>query len=131
MLLKLHTDTFVMMANHPGARLAQLDNLSNGGARRGFQQGALQRDIHQLADRLKAIAHGETVDLDRSGGTAVAAQFLARFSGGAPVQTVDAMLAGLGWPADQPLANPATPDFAKRTARLAAMAAMTPAFQSV
>jgi len=62
---------------------------------------------------------------------AVAAQHLARFQGVAPVQTVDAMLQGLGWPADQPLANPATPDFAKRSARLAAVAAMTPAFQSV
>jgi len=61
---------------------------------------------------------------------AVAAQHLARLQGAAPAQVADAILQGLGWPADQPLANPATPEFAKRSARLAALAAMSPMFQS-
>lgn len=42
---------------------------------------------------------------------------------------VDAVLAGLGAPADQPLGDPAHPDVAKRVARFAALAAMAPEFQ--
>jgi uncharacterized protein (DUF1800 family) len=62
---------------------------------------------------------------------AVAAHILGSLHGTAPAQTQDAMLRGLGWPADRPLADPASPDFAKRTRRLAAVAAMAPGFQSV
>jgi uncharacterized protein (DUF1800 family) len=63
--------------------------------------------------------------------SAIAARFLARFQGEAPMPAVLDMLAGLGWPADRPLAASGSPDLAKRTARLAAVAAMAPGFQSV
>jgi hypothetical protein len=43
--------------------------------------------------------------------------------------TVTAVLEGLGWPADEPLGDPAKPDVAKRVARLAALTAMAPEFQ--
>ncbi len=57
-------------------------------------------------------------------------QFLAQLTGAADPSTVGAIVAGLGWPADAPLAEPGGPDLNKRLARLAAYAAMTPAFQT-
>jgi uncharacterized protein (DUF1800 family) len=54
--------------------------------------------------------------------------FLASFQGAAPPPAVAAILDGLGWPPDQPI-DRAAPDSAKRMARIAALAAMTPGFQ--
>jgi len=42
-----------------------------------------------------------------------------------------AVLTGLGWPPDQVLGPPAAPDTERRLARIAALCAMAPAFQSV
>jgi uncharacterized protein (DUF1800 family) len=50
--------------------------------------------------------------------------------GDAKQPLVEAVLAGLGWPADQPLGDPAAPDVAKRIARIAALTAMAPDFQT-
>lgn len=41
-----------------------------------------------------------------------------------------AVLAGLGWPPDQPLGAPATPDTERKLARIAALCAMAPVFQT-
>ena len=41
-----------------------------------------------------------------------------------------AVLDGLGWPADQPLGRPGAPDTERKLARIAALCAMAPAFQT-
>jgi uncharacterized protein (DUF1800 family) len=41
-----------------------------------------------------------------------------------------AVIAGLGWPPDLPIGDPGKPDTEKRLARIAALCAMTPAFQT-
>ncbi len=51
--------------------------------------------------------------------------------GAAQPALMDAVLGGLGWPADQPLGDPARPETGKRIARIAALVAMAPGFQSV
>ncbi|HWK44287.1 MAG TPA: DUF1800 domain-containing protein [Stellaceae bacterium] len=61
---------------------------------------------------------------------AAAAQWLARTQGFADTAMVEALVGGLGWPADQPLTPPGHPDLNKRLARIAAFAAMAPGFQS-
>jgi uncharacterized protein (DUF1800 family) len=58
----------------------------------------------------------------------MAAQFLARFEGSVSSSALEALLEGLGWPSDQPI-DP--PDLGKRLARIAALAAMSPGFQTV
>jgi uncharacterized protein (DUF1800 family) len=59
----------------------------------------------------------------------MAAQFLATFEGSAQPATVEALVEGLGWLPDQAL-EPGNPEFGKRLARTAAVAAMSPGFQS-
>jgi len=59
-----------------------------------------------------------------------AERLVTAMQGRAEPVTVEAILAGLGWPAEQPLGAPSRPDAAKRMARLAALAAMAPGFQS-
>jgi uncharacterized protein (DUF1800 family) len=60
----------------------------------------------------------------------VAAQcFVTVLQGIAQPEIVDGVLGGIGWPADQPLGDPAKPDFLKRIARIAALSAMAPGFQ--
>jgi uncharacterized protein (DUF1800 family) len=44
-------------------------------------------------------------------------------------ETIEGVLGGLGWPADQPIGDPTKPDFMKRIARIAALAAMAPGVQ--
>ena len=51
--------------------------------------------------------------------------------GGPDALSAAALLAGQGWSPDQPLGKPDAPDTAKRTARLAALVAMAPAFHMV
>jgi hypothetical protein len=60
---------------------------------------------------------------------AMAAEFLATFEGAASPATVAALVEGLGWPPDQPI-EPGNPEYGKRLARTAAVAAMSPAFQT-
>jgi len=60
----------------------------------------------------------------------MAARFLATFEGSAPPAAVEALVEGLGWPPEQPMAA-ANPEFGKRLARTAAVAAMSPGFQTV
>jgi uncharacterized protein (DUF1800 family) len=60
----------------------------------------------------------------------MAARFLAAFEGSAPPATVEALVEGLGWPPEQPM-EAANPEFGKRLARTAAVAAMSPSFQTV
>ncbi|HLJ20808.1 MAG TPA: hypothetical protein VKU84_11450, partial [Stellaceae bacterium] len=60
----------------------------------------------------------------------MAAEFLASFEGAAHPATVMALVDGLGWPPDQAL-EPGNPEFGKRLARTAAVAAMSPGFQTV
>jgi hypothetical protein len=55
--------------------------------------------------------------------------FVSAMHGAPQPPVVDAVLAGLGAPPDQPLGDPAHPDVAKRVARFAALAAMAPEFQ--
>ncbi len=56
--------------------------------------------------------------------------FLNAMQGRAEAASVEAVLGGLGWPADEPLGDPGRPDAMKRLARIAALAAMAPEFQS-
>jgi hypothetical protein len=58
----------------------------------------------------------------------MAAQFLAVFEGAASPAMVEALVEGLGWPPDQPV-ELGNPEFGKRLARTAAVAAMSPSFQ--
>ncbi|HEX3499707.1 MAG TPA: DUF1800 domain-containing protein [Stellaceae bacterium] len=55
--------------------------------------------------------------------------FLAALNSAAGPVVADAIIAGAGWPADQPLGFSGKPDTEKRLARLAALCAMAPAFQ--
>jgi uncharacterized protein (DUF1800 family) len=57
------------------------------------------------------------------------AHFLAALNGAADPGAADAILAGAGWPPDQPVGDPGKPESEKRLARLAALCAMAPAFQ--
>jgi hypothetical protein len=50
--------------------------------------------------------------------------------GGAKGPIVASVLSGLGWPADQPLGDPQRPEVMQRMARIAALSAMAPAFQT-
>jgi len=59
------------------------------------------------------------------------AAWQAALLGGADPAVAAAVLAGQGWSADQPLGKPDAPDTAKKTARLAALVAMAPAFHMV
>lgn len=61
---------------------------------------------------------------------AATAQFLAELTGSADPVATFAIVNGLGWPPDAPIAEPGSPDLNKRLARLAAYAAMAPAFQT-
>jgi hypothetical protein len=54
---------------------------------------------------------------------------LSRLLGSAPPATVAAIVAGSGWPADQPLGVNGPAEAAHRWARLAAYSAMAPEFQ--
>ncbi|HEX9461636.1 MAG TPA: DUF1800 domain-containing protein [Alphaproteobacteria bacterium] len=60
-----------------------------------------------------------------------AVQYLGALHGAVERPLLDHLLAGLGWPADQPLGDPMRPDVRKRFARIAALAAMAPEFQAV
>jgi len=55
--------------------------------------------------------------------------FLGALHGAGDSVTADAILVGAGWPPDQPIGEPGKPETEKRLARLAALCAMTPAFQ--
>lgn len=61
---------------------------------------------------------------------AAAFHYLAAFNGAVTRPMLDTLLAGLGWPPDQPLGDPARPDVRNRIARVAALAALAPEFQS-
>jgi len=61
---------------------------------------------------------------------AAAGHFVAALSGAPKPATVEAVLGGLGWPVDAPIGDPGKPDFGKRIARIAALAAMAPEFQT-
>jgi uncharacterized protein (DUF1800 family) len=61
---------------------------------------------------------------------AVATHYLWALHGTVSPATIAAVLGGLGWPPDQPLGDPRTPDVRNRIARIAALAAMAPEFQS-
>jgi uncharacterized protein (DUF1800 family) len=56
--------------------------------------------------------------------------FLAGLLGRPDAAIAEAILAGLGWPADAPVALPGTQDADKRVARIAALCGMAPAFQT-
>ncbi len=58
------------------------------------------------------------------------AHFLANLTGVADPVAISAIVDGLGWQQDAPIAEPGSPDLNKRLARLAAYAAMVPAFQT-
>jgi hypothetical protein len=62
---------------------------------------------------------------------AVAAHYLELSHGVVEPATLDAIIAGLGWPVDQPLGDATKPEVLKRMARIAALSAMAPSFQSV
>jgi len=62
---------------------------------------------------------------------AVAAHHVALFRGFDEPATVEAVLSGLGWPPNQALGDPTKPEVMKRIARIAALCAMTPSFQTV
>lgn len=61
---------------------------------------------------------------------AAAAHYLSTFHGAVTPASVEALLSGLGGPPDQPMGDPARPDVRNRIARIAALAAMAPEFQS-
>lgn len=56
--------------------------------------------------------------------------YLSALHGAVAPATFEAVLAGLGWPPDQPMGDVHRPDVRNRIARVAAMAAMAPEFQS-
>jgi uncharacterized protein (DUF1800 family) len=62
---------------------------------------------------------------------AAAQHFVGAMHGTAQPEIVEGVLAGLGWPADQPLGDPTRPDTMKRLARIAALTAMAAGFQAV
>jgi uncharacterized protein (DUF1800 family) len=59
----------------------------------------------------------------------VTEHYAAAMHGAPQPRIVEAVLTGLGAPPDDPLGDPAHPDVAKRTGRLAALTAMAPEFQ--
>jgi hypothetical protein len=61
---------------------------------------------------------------------AVANHMTAALYGDAKGPVVAGVLAGLGWPADQALGDPHRPEVMQRVARIAALAAMAPEFQT-
>jgi uncharacterized protein (DUF1800 family) len=61
---------------------------------------------------------------------ATAVHYLWALQGTANPATLAAVLGGFGWPPEQPLGDPRTPEFRSRIARVAALAAMAPEFQS-
>jgi uncharacterized protein (DUF1800 family) len=61
---------------------------------------------------------------------AVASHMTAALYGGAKGPIVASVLSGLGWPADQSLGDPQRPEVMQRMARIAALSAMAPAFQT-
>ena len=61
---------------------------------------------------------------------AAAFHYLGVFHGAVMQPTLDNLLAGLGWPPDQPLGDPTRPDVRNRIAHVAAFAALAPEFQS-
>ncbi len=62
---------------------------------------------------------------------AVAAHYVQLFQGQIEPVAVEAVLGGLGWPAEQPVGDLTRPDAMKRVARIAALCAMAPSFQTV
>jgi len=60
----------------------------------------------------------------------VITHYLTTMQGALQPTVVDALLNGLGAPPDQPLGDLARPEVMRRVARLAAIAALAPAFQS-
>jgi len=61
---------------------------------------------------------------------AIAAYYVELLHGNVEPAAINAVLGGLGWPADQPLGDAARPDTMKRVARIAALCGMAPAFQT-
>ena len=58
-----------------------------------------------------------------------AAAWTEALTGAVDPALAETVLAGLGWPPDQPLGLPAAPDTRRKLARIAALCAMAPAFQ--
>jgi hypothetical protein len=61
---------------------------------------------------------------------AAAVHYLSSLHGAVNPASLAAVLAGLGGPPDQPMGDPQHPDVRNRIARIAALSAMTPEFQS-
>jgi uncharacterized protein (DUF1800 family) len=76
-----------------------------------------------------ALANPEALGLTSPTTQTAAVALLTRLLGYAPPAAVDAIVAGSGWPADQPLGVNGAAEATHRWARLAAYCAMSPQFQ--